>query len=339
METTNETTIPEKRFFPEDFSGGYGPVPEEMLVNRRKISPSSVGHFYESPAHYESAVILKEMEETDAMAFGTAMHMAILEPEKFKQRYVAEIVPPDGVLKTQDDMKGVLANAGAKTSGSKAEQKSRIIDLGLKNLFYDDWLTSHMAGRELLSEKEWRSCERLKDRVKANPKLQYMITDGDAEMKAWWLHKRTNTIISMRLDYVKRFRNPIGGCVGVIADVKKVPKGNCRRFKFERLLWERKMFLQAAMYVDGMEQLTGEKWMFIWVAGEQNMPYPVQGFTADFGLLEAGRNEYNKAIDGILDCYKRSHWPCYSEELINTTLPKYAWDQLEVRDEEMEATE
>jgi hypothetical protein len=308
-----------------------------------KWSPSALAEFYESPAHYESKYILKESEETDSMRLGTAMHMAILEPKKFQETYIEKIEAPQGTLVTGDDMKSACKEMGLKQSGTKSEMKERLqektTELACKPfVFYDEWLLQYAKGRELLTPKELTACNRIVKRIQDNSKLRFMVNDGQAELAAWWIHERTKTVVSMRMDYVKDFPQPlmINGIAydGVIIDVKKVPKKKTKLRPFQQLLWDRYLFLAAALYVDGMEQITGKKYMFLWVAAEDSPPYPVQGFPADFGLLEAGRNEYNKSIDELIKCKEANDWPCYSVDFSTATLPKYAWEQLEVRDEE-----
>ena len=51
------------------------------------LSYSSLKEFLKSPAHFV-AYKNREVEETPAMRFGTAVHMAILEPAQFEEKYL-----------------------------------------------------------------------------------------------------------------------------------------------------------------------------------------------------------------------------------------------------------
>lgn len=313
--------------------GGWGLVPPELLAIHKKVSVSGVIECYESPAHFESKYILKESEETDAMRLGTAIHMAILEPEKFLQSYVEEPSDiPANVLESLDQLKEKCVAYGLKKSGTKAELLQVLIDNGHDFVSYDSYVEQYRAGRELMKPKDWRAAQRIVARIKSKKMLNYLISGGEPEKLAWALHERTGLIISFKADYFKTLKAPVLGCEAAVTDAKKVPSVKKRRF--EAMIWDRSMFIQAALYVDLLEALTKKKTLFNWLAVDAKPPYPVMGYPADFGLLEAGRNEYNKTLDTLVECFKTNVWPDYSNELQTVTMPKYAWDQLEYRDDE-----
>lgn len=56
-------------------------------MNQKKpLSYSSLKEFAKSPAHY-LAYLNREKKSTPAMELGSAIHMSVLEPDKFKERY------------------------------------------------------------------------------------------------------------------------------------------------------------------------------------------------------------------------------------------------------------
>jgi hypothetical protein len=313
--------------------GGWGSCPQEMLDKHKKVSVSGIAECYESPAHFESRYILKEGEETDAMKLGTAIHVAVLEPEKFDKLYCVEPdVMPEGILETADQMKAHCIANNLKVSGSKADLLARLIDAGYLFKSYDQWIEEHCNGRTLLKKKEYQACIRIRQRVADNNGLSYFVNDGTPEMLGWALHERTGLIVSFKMDYFKTLAKPVQGCEIAVMDLKKVR--SVKKRKFEQLIWERNMYIQAALYVDLIEALTNKKALFLWLAVESAPPYVVMGYPVDLGLLEAGRNEYNKTLNTLVDCFATNKWPVYSNELQTVTLPNYAWNALEVRDDE-----
>ena len=71
----------------------------DQYRQERGISKSSLDYFDKSPAHYLSSLSIKR-EETAAMAMGTAIHTAVLEPDTFSDRYV--IAPENIDRRTKD---------------------------------------------------------------------------------------------------------------------------------------------------------------------------------------------------------------------------------------------
>lgn len=61
-------------------------LPADEYYSYEAVSNSRLTAFKESPAKYKWA-ISRDKEESDAMKFGTALHMAVLEPKRFCVRY------------------------------------------------------------------------------------------------------------------------------------------------------------------------------------------------------------------------------------------------------------
>lgn len=315
--------------------GGWGPVPQEILDKHPKINVSGLMALYESPAHYESRYLLKESEETKAMQLGTAIHMAVLEPERFIETYCeAPKELPDFVYETGDALKDACRAQGLPTSGTKKDLCLRLQEKGLRAMLYEEYLPAYSTGKTVLPVKEWQACVRICQRISNNDNLSYFVTEGEPEKLGWALHKRTQTIVTFKPDYFKALPKMVMECKCVAIDVKKVP--NVKRRKFESLIWDRAMFLQAALYVDLIEALTKERTMFMWLAVESAPPYVVMGYPADFGLIEAGREAYEKVLSTFGECVAKKDWPVYSDQLHTVTLPAYGWQQLEYQDDEYE---
>ena len=309
--------------------GQLGQVPDD-LQNQLKLSITGLLDFCDSPATYESFHILKEREPTEAMRLGTAIHMALLEPEKFKQTYYEEPeTPPDNVLKTNDELKRLCEQHGLAKGGTKADLCKRLRDADVSDFMtHEEWVQEMSQGRECLSPKEARACKRLAERVKADSKLNYFMQGLDVEAKAWAMTK-SGIVLKGRVDGFKLFERPVGDYHGIIIDVKKVPSVEQRLF--QRRIWEAKLYIQAAGYVDLFKKALDKNFMFMWVCVESSPPYRVKGYTADFGLLEAGHFEYHKYLAEFMNCFETNNWPIeHGGSMIeNASLPPWAWEQID----------
>ena len=95
-------------------------LPASQYHNRKALSKSGLDQFRKSPAHFRAWQDgASEPEVTPAMEFGTAAHMAVLEPELFYARYK----PFEGDRRTKE---------------GRAEYQG-IVDSGLTPLAIDTW--------------------------------------------------------------------------------------------------------------------------------------------------------------------------------------------------------
>ena len=62
-------------------------IPQMIYRGDPALSRSDIFEMRKSPMHFRYALD-HPREETTAMAFGTALHCYVLEPEKFAERYV-----------------------------------------------------------------------------------------------------------------------------------------------------------------------------------------------------------------------------------------------------------
>ncbi len=304
-------------------AGGWGAVPED-LKHLPKIRASSIGDFLESPAHYESFHVLREREATAAMEMGTAIHMAVLEPEKFDATYVEDLVQAENHLKTADDIKAVLKELGLKISGTKPELIERLTESGDERvaLLYDNLRAAHISGREVLSVKEMKACLRIRQRISEDPEMNYLLSGGGAERLGWVLHQNTQQIISFRIDYFRPFEKNWNGFGGVAIDVKKFRDIEPR--KFERAVANSRVHVQGAIYVDALNALTGYRNMYQWIAVNDQAPYLCAAYKANDAMLEVGQQLYVKALEGIQYCRDYNNWPGYTTGITEIGLPAWA---------------
>lgn len=76
--------------------------------SKEGLSGSALKHLARSPMHYKQGVD-NPIEPTEAMSFGTLVHLMVLEPDKFDEQY---IVMPEGMIRRGKEYDALLAEAG-----------------------------------------------------------------------------------------------------------------------------------------------------------------------------------------------------------------------------------
>ena len=300
-------------------------LPDELRKERNVISPTGLMTLFKSPKHYYSSTILKETEPTQAMEDGRAIHSAVLEPDKFYEQYFAN--NKEGFLVTIDDLKTEIESRNEKpVKGNKGDLINQLLTLNPDAKIWDHYLTQMEEQKKIsISPKMWETCERLRDEVMNHKWLGKALTGGMIEQPAWWDHDFGVTI-SMRMDF---FHPEMGSAKRpVIIDLKKVRSAKPR--DFERQIFFDGLYIQAAVYVDGIKKITGIEPVFAWACVEATAPYIVETYAADFGMLEAGRAVYNKMILKYLECKNNNYWPGYTDgNVTNISLPPWAFGALD----------
>lgn len=116
-----------------------------------------------SPAHYKFA----EREETPAMALGTAIHMALLETDKFASKYCQK---PDGMS---------FATKEGKTWKEANQDKT------------------------ILSFDDYEKCRKIYSAVQTNKMAKELLKDTRKELSYFWKDKDTGLLLKCRIDALK----------------------------------------------------------------------------------------------------------------------------------------
>jgi hypothetical protein len=86
------------------------------------------------------------------------------------------------------------------------------------------------------------------------------------------------------------------GSRSLVLDLKKMQVGAGVREKCQREILNRGYHVQAAIYVKGIEVLTGKKPEFVWLFVEDNDPFDIQVIPADDRDIEIGWQAVRQAI-------------------------------------------
>lgn len=274
--------------------------------NSDYISASGLKLIKQSPLHFKE----QEKEETEAMVFGSAYHLNILEPEKFDSKYF--------VLKEKDILE-VLISEGAKSP--RATNK------------YKEWYAQQeniAAGRTILDMGTKQIIDAMKERLFKHRYAKHLCTDGIAEksiLTRCTLFDDTTVFIKFKPDNINEKKK-------VIFDLKTT--SDASQNGFPRQAGEYDYHIQAALYTDLIEMITGDglSWQFFFIAQEKKKPFAFNMFEASPQFLGQGRYEYQQLIKLWQWCSNENRWPgyqCFIENkygILELNLP--AWNIKEI---------
>lgn len=148
----------------------YGLHPASALSNTAyhaldAVGKSDLDKIARSPAHWKYA----EREETAAMRIGSAVHCAVLEPERFAAEYVTA---PDCDKRTK--------------AGKEAFAAFEVAN----------------AGRTVLPVEDGLLCHRIADAVRNHPKAAALLSSGQSEVSALWKDAEFGVRCRARFDWM-----------------------------------------------------------------------------------------------------------------------------------------
>lgn len=262
------------------------------VTNEEYHSSDSVGHsglvrIMRSPSHYKESLDAPR-EPTPAMAFGTAVHAAILEPSLFVKSY------------------GVAPKFDRRTKDGKAAA--------------EDWEKNN-AGKLFLTEEQMASLKRMQAQVMDHAGAAKLLSVGMAEKSFFWTDSETGVNCRIRPDFL--MQNEHGEIIGIV-DVKTAIDASAEGFS--KSLANYGYDLQAAFYQEGMKQATGRKIPFYFVVIESNAPHAVAAYKANDQVIEVGRTKFQGALQLVAWCRENGQWPAYQPtgEIEEIGLPRWA---------------
>lgn len=181
--------------------GLYTNVPPEVYHERVTglVSKSALDLVDRSLGHYKAWLDGAERPLTDSLVFGSALHVALLEPERFLREYV--VAPDFGDCRFK-------------------ENKAR----------RDAWRAAN-AGRQLLDAADAQAITGIVTNVLAHPTAGAMIRNGMAEATLRWRDEETGLECKARADYYVAHLN---ACWDVKTTVDARPDAFARSMAFYR---------------------------------------------------------------------------------------------------------
>lgn len=242
-----------------------------------------------SPREYQ----LNNFKETEAMMVGTALHMAYLEPGKFKEKYVVE---PSTVLCVARDESGKIVKGGDKTwqPANKRMKDHRE--------WLDAWgIEQKSKGSIVLAPEDMDSITGMISSVTEELRfpppagllsVRELISTRDAEVTC--VGEWNGKPIKARADLLAKTSLGL-----TVVDIKK----SARPYDFVRKIYDMNYDMQAAFY----KKAFGAD-AFVWLVLGGDSPYPVLTYNAEH-FLEIGQKKIDLAFKKLEECKKENYWP------------------------------
>lgn len=280
--------------------GVYKGISNAAYHGGEGISKSGLDLIARSPLHYWSAYIdpqREPREETPAMALGTAIHSAVLEPGAFATDYV--VVP---------------TTAPKRPSRTQLNAKKPSDDTMSAIVWWEEFDRMN-AGRTIISAEDYKTCFSIQTNLLTHPAARTLLVDGEPELSVFWRDAETGVLCKCRPDYMNYKAN-------VIVDVKSTEDASPEGFR--RSIVKYGYHVQAAWYLDGFKAATGTApKAFVFAAFEKKRPYATAFYVADADMIELGRILYRERLNVFAECLKRNLWPGYPQQVQAISLP--AW--------------
>lgn len=254
-------------------------VPEEEYHSERSaISSTSLRLALKSPLHFYEFVVKGEQKETnDAMRFGSMVHMALLETDKFMSKYVK--MPEFGDLR----------------SSKNREAKER-------------WLSDVPPGAMPIEAEKLDRLHRIIDSIQTyrHPEtgeriIVNLLKDAVFEASGYFRDSVTGLKCRIRPDILRMD-------LSAMPDLKTTRDPSPDFFSKE--IWNRQYHVQMAFYAMGVKAITGrEPKLPCFIAVQNEPPFDVAVFECDEVMMDRGAKAVRKGLDRIAECMSAGQWP------------------------------
>jgi exodeoxyribonuclease VIII len=252
------------------------------------VNWSSVAKMNTSALRYHDE-LLDPPEPTAPMILGSAIHTAVLEPQKFEAQWALF-----------DGRRGTNA--------------------------YKDWQAEH-PDQTALSASEWDQCMGAAYAVHRLPQgrdARRVMRNARRELSLIWTDPATGIRCKCRPDLLRMTREQ-DRTLGVweLSDVKTTASVDAR--KFGRLSAEMLYHGKMAFAVRGIEAIFGRLPVRVSIIGvEQKRPHDVAVFPLDPDVLYAGDQLVTKLLRQLKTCRRRRTWPGRYDQPVTLDFPEYA---------------
>jgi exodeoxyribonuclease VIII len=238
---------------------------------------SRLSGYLKSAAHGKAAEAA--LDESDELTIGSAVHRAVLEPEKFDEEFGA--VPDD---------------APAKRSNADKEW----------------WRQFYAAnqGKTFLKPETLRDVKRMAEVCYAHPRAGKLLTapGNKREVVIVWMHPTFGLWCKARIDLVTR----LGG-ISYVADLKT--SRDASPYGFARDISLFNYHAQLAHYRDGLNIVAPFERSVCFIVVEKDPIIPVV-YDLDEASLEQGARDVARAFQTYIDAEAAQSWPGYEDGMI-----------------------
>jgi len=261
-------------------------------------SSSIVDIYTKSVWHWRNKIAT----ETPAMIFGSAYHKKLLEPDLFENEYCErgkQVTLPKLISPVMCLPDGIKQRRGKKFDAFRAENPIGTI---LTQTEWD-WYQLKQNGKQPLSADAMQTLEGMQC-------AWALPQHNEAADILWGWDAMRNGLDPPHKEFELSFFFKYHGVAAKCRPDVWYPDGrkiydlkttiNASPDEFRRtVLYRRHYDIQAAWYTAGVENVTGVKHKFVWIAQEKTYPFGVGIYTAGDGIIESGRRKINIALEKL----------------------------------------
>ena len=251
------------------------------------VSKSGLDQIAKSPLHYWSRYLDPNRitpEPSAAMRLGTALHTHVLELDQWDNQIA--VAPSDINRRTKEGKEQWAAFEAA------AKRKTVITA--------DDAEVVMAMGRSIMR----------------HPGAAMLLgLPGKAETTHMWTDATYGLECKCRPDWLTDDGS-------IMVDLKTTRDASPRGFM--RSIADYRYHVQAAWYLNGVEQATGKRPdQFIFICVESTAPYAVAVYAADEVMTDRGYEQAMKDLGKLAVCRAADSWPSYSDQIELISLPDW----------------
>jgi len=286
---------PERRVVPFPMPGYYEDMPAQDYFDVEAMSQSGAKKILRSPEHY--ILDRKEQKEpTPNMILGTAIHAALLEPDRFP------------LLVIQGAENAPARPTKAQLNAAKPSPAA------LASIAYWKAFDEANKGKIVLDPETYARCIGARDAVRRKPRCMRLIEETSPEASLFWIDGEYQVRMKARLD-LRAF--------GGIADLKST--GDASPDEFVRSCVKFGYHVQAANYFSGCEHvLDYTPAFFALIAVETDPPYGVGLYAMPTAAIQAGGVLMRVAMERYAEAIATGVWKGYDEAIVELKFPKWA---------------
>lgn len=188
---------------------------------------------------------------------------------------------------------------------------------------YNAFLTAS-DGKNIISLADYEKAQEMANKALETPFVKKLL-NGEHEKPFFWVDDLTGEGCKIRVDCI----TTIGGKT-VIVDYKTTADASTDGFMRHALNFG--YDFQAGMYCEGVEKVTGQKPLFVFIAQEKTAPYAVNILQADDLMVKHGYDIFRELIGTYHACKESGVWWGYLgayNVINNLSLPAWLAKEME----------
>lgn len=257
---------------------------DEYHADKEHVSASGLKEIKVSPAHHKEKEI--ELDKSEALIFGSAYHMYVLEPDKFEDEYY--IFNDNAICQ-------VLIGEGYKSPRSTKA--------------YKEWEESEMriiGNKKVITKDVFERIQAMRDKLFRHPYAKMLLSNGINEQGYMGEIETEAGMIKVKYkpDHTNEGKK-------FIVDLKTAAYAAVDGFT--KAAADRDYHIQASFYSDLMEKFSGDNrsYTFFFIAQEKKQPFAFNIFESSPQFISQGRFEYEMLLQLYKYCTDNNTWPGY----------------------------